>query len=273
MPATDPSVPAAGCWIVLPTYNEAENLSAVVDRILAVLEREDIDGHLLVVDDSSPDGTGALAERLAAVEPRLSVLHRSRKEGLGKAYVAGFREALASGAQFILEMDCDGSHDPEALPHLLDAARNADLVLGSRYVIGGDIKGWTLARRLISRAGCFYARVILRSDIRDLTGGFKCFRRETLLSLDLDDLSAAGYGFQIELTYRAVRLGHRVTEVPIVFHDRIAGASKMSWRIAFEAARLVPALRLRTLPFARGWADRRTDAVDVLSRTAAHTGP
>ncbi len=243
---------------MLPTYNEVENLQPITSAILSVFERAGIDGHLLVVDDASPDGTGALADSLAAVDPRLTVLHRDRKDGLGRAYLAGFREALARGAEFIFEMDCDGSHDPESIPALLSAARDSALAIGSRYVRGGRVQDWTLSRRAVSRFGCAYARVILGVGVHDLTGGFKCFRRETLLALDLDDVSADGYGFQIELTYRALRQGHRVSEVPIVFRDRAAGASKMSWRIALEAALLVPALRLRGLRGSRAWADRST---------------
>jgi len=226
--------------VVLPTYNEAENLAQIVGAILAASARVDI----LVVDDNSPDGTGTLADALALDEPRVQVLHREKKEGLGRAYLAGFRWALAHPYRFILEMDADFSHDPTHLPDLLAAAEHADLVLGSRYVAGGGIENWGLGRRLISRGGSLYARAVLGVGIRDLTGGFKCFRRETLERLDLDSVRSEGYSFQIELTYRALNLGLRVVEVPIVFVDRRVGKSKMSRQIFAEAALMVLRLRL-----------------------------
>jgi dolichol-phosphate mannosyltransferase len=198
-----------------------------------------------VVDDSSPDGTGEIADRLAAELPEVEVLHRRKKEGLGRAYLAGFRYALDAGADFVLEMDSDFSHDPKDLPRLLEAAKDADLVLGSRYVDGGGVSDWSLARRMLSRGGSSYARHVLGIPVRDLTGGFKCFRREVLETLDLESIQADGYGFQIELTYCAIRAGFRVVEVPIVFRDRQAGVSKMSARIAVEAVWKVPALRMR----------------------------
>ncbi len=233
--------------VVLPTYNEAENLAQVVKAILAASERLEI----LVVDDNSPDGTGQLADTLAAQETRLHVLHRERKEGLGRAYLAGFRWALAHPYRLILEMDADFSHDPAHLPALLSAAEGADLVLGSRYVAGGGTENWGLLRRLISRGGSLYARLVLGVAVRDLTGGFKCFRRETLERLDLDTVRSEGYSFQIELTYRALNLGMRVVEVPIVFADRRVGKSKMSRHIFAEAAMMVVRLRLDRRSFMR----------------------
>lgn len=232
-------------WIVLPTYDEAENLEAIVAVILPVM-REAVGREgfrVLVVDDDSPDGTGRIADRLAAQEPELQVLHRTEREGLGPAYLAGFAVALEGGATFVIEMDADFSHEPHDLPRLLDAAEQADLVLGSRYVEGGVVADWGLVRRLISRGGSTYARRVLGLRVRDLTGGFKCFRREVLETIDLPSVRSHGYAFQVELTYRAVRAGFRVREIPIVFRDRRLGRSKMSWRIAAEAVVLVPQLR------------------------------
>jgi dolichol-phosphate mannosyltransferase len=225
---------------VLPTYNEAGNLERLVR---AVVEH---DVGVLVVDDNSPDGTGAIADRLARELDRVEVLHRPRKAGLGRAYVAGFEHALRSDADFVIEMDADFSHDPADLPRLLAAAGDADHVLGSRYVEGGGLVDWGLLRRLVSRGGSVYARVVLGVDVRDLTGGFKCFRREVLEKIELDTVRSQGYAFQVELTYRACRNGFRVREVPIVFHDREAGTSKMSWQIAAEAIWRVPQMRLRS---------------------------
>ena len=233
--------------IVLPTYEERDNLPRVVEQIEAVLPALPFAGDVLVVDDSSPDGTGDLADELAAVRPWMHVLHRPRKEGLGRAYVAGFGWALERDYSHILEMDCDLSHPPAALPAMLDASRHADLVLGSRYVAGGGVEGWPASRRAISRGGCLYARTVLGVRLHDLTGGFKCFRRWVLESLDLSDVHAGGYAFQIELTYRAMRIGARVIEVPIVFTDRSLGRSKMSRDIVVEAVWKVPWLRLRAL--------------------------
>jgi dolichol-phosphate mannosyltransferase len=218
--------------VVLPTYDEAENLPAIVPAILAAAPELDV----LVVDDASPDGTGALADRLAAAHPgRVRVLHRARKEGLGRAYLAGFGQALGLGYGRVLEMDADFSHEPSRLPALLAASRDADLVLGSRWVEGGGTGNWGLGRRLLSRAGSLYARAVLGLGVRDLTGGFKCFRREVLEALDLGSVTSTGYAFQIELTWRAIRRGFRVVEVPIVFVDRRVGKSKMSRAIVFEA--------------------------------------
>ncbi len=227
-------------WLVLPTYNEAENIEAFVAAALAKLPGS---ARVLIVDDSSPDGTGALADRLAAAHERVEVLHRPAKEGLGPAYIAGFRHALAAGAELVLEMDSDFSHDPAYLPRLLEAAQRADLVLGSRYVPGGGVSDWGALRRAISRGGSAYARLVLGVDVQDLTGGFKCFRREVLETIDLDSVQARGYAFQVEMTYRAIRAGFEVVEVPISFRDRRAGSSKMDRAIVAEAIWRVPALR------------------------------
>lgn len=232
-------------WLVLPTYQEAENIEPFLRAVLPELAAASPDHRLLVVDDSSPDGTGRIADRLAVELPRVEVLHRTAKEGLGRAYLAGFARALRGGADLVLEMDADFSHDPKDVPRLLAAARESDLVLGSRYVSGGGVEGWGPLRRLVSRGGSWYARRMLGLPVRDLTGGFKCFRREVLEALDLDEVHANGYGFQIELTYRAARAGFRVREVPIVFRERQAGSSKMTVPIALEAVWKVPALRLR----------------------------
>jgi dolichol-phosphate mannosyltransferase len=229
-------------WLVLPTYNEAENLESMV---AAVREHLPAGSRVLVVDDSSPDGTGEIADRLAADDADLEVLHRPLKEGLGRAYVEGFGRALAGGADLIAQMDADFSHDPADLPRLLTATADADLALGSRYVPGGGVEDWGPIRRLISRGGSFYARTILGLRVRDLTGGFKVFRRSLLERLDLETISAQGYTFQVETTYRAIRAGARVVEVPIVFRDRQLGRSKMSSRIVAEAVWRVPAMRLR----------------------------
>ena len=233
-----------GAWLVLPTYNESENVEALVRAAHAELASIEGEHHILVVDDSSPDGTGEIADDLARELSRVGVLHRPLKEGLGRAYLAGFGRALAGGASLVLEMDSDFSHDPRDIPRLIAAAADADLVLGSRYVRGGGVTDWGLVRRLLSRGGSLYARLVLRVPVRDLTGGFKCFRRELLEALDLSGVHAEGYGFQIELTYRALKAGFRVREVPIVFRERRVGSSKMSTRIALEAVWKVPALRL-----------------------------
>ncbi len=239
----------AHTWIVMPTYNEAANLERIVPAVGAELERAAADGYrILVVDDNSPDGTGQLADRLAARLDWVEVLHRAGKEGLGHAYRAGFAHALQAGAQLLVQMDADFSHDPRYLGALLEAVSSADMALGSRYVPGGGVRNWGLLRRAISRGGGLYARTILGVPIRDLTGGFKCIRREVLEAIDLDTIRAEGYGFQIEVTYRALRAGFKVVEVPIVFADREEGTSKMSADIALEAMRLVPRLR--------GWSPR-----------------
>jgi dolichol-phosphate mannosyltransferase len=231
--------------LCLPTYNERENLEAMIRALGEALDTTR--DSVLVVDDGSPDGTGEIADRLAEELAWVSVLHRTTKEGIGPAYVAGFRQALSEGAELILEMDCDFSHDPADVPRLIAAAEDADLVLGSRYAPGGGTANWGLLRRVISRGGCLYAQVILGLRVRDLTGGFKCFRREALEAIDLGALSAHGYAFQIETTYRVKRAGLRVREIPITFVERRAGASKMTGSIVAEAMWRVPLLRLRAL--------------------------
>jgi dolichol-phosphate mannosyltransferase len=228
-------------WIVVPTYNEAANLESLVRGVREAVP----EARILVVDDNSPDGTGALADELAAADGHVEVLHRPGKAGLGLAYVNGFAHALAGGADYVVEMDADLSHDPRDLPRLLGAAEGgADLVLGSRYVAGGGVEDWDVLRRVLSRGGCRYARTVLGVGVRDLTGGFKCFRAETLRAIDFETVRSEGYAFQVELTYRALARGLRVREVPITFRDRSGGDSKMSARIALEAIWLVPALRL-----------------------------
>jgi dolichol-phosphate mannosyltransferase len=234
----------ATIWLVIPTYNERENLAKIVDAAGAELERvAPGDFRILIVDDSSPDGTGAIADTLAEAHDWVEVLHRPAKSGLGQAYLAGFRRAMDSGAQLLLEMDADFSHDPRYLPQLIAAAEHADLVLGSRYVPGGGVRDWGLVRRLVSRGGGLYARLILGVDVRDLTGGFKCVRREVLEAIDMASVRAEGYVFQIEVTYRAILAGFTVREIPIVFADRTQGSSKMSSTIALEAMLLVPLMK------------------------------
>jgi dolichol-phosphate mannosyltransferase len=237
--------PASGsteAWVILPTYNEAENLERIVGAVLTQLPDS---GRILVVDDNSPDGTGEIADQLASAEESISVLHREEKEGLGPAYLAGFHVALDGGAQRIVEMDADFSHDPSYLPKLIGAADHFDLVIGSRYVPGGGVADWGPMRRFISRGGSTYARFALGLPIHDLTGGFKCFRREVLEAINLDTIEARGYAFQVETTYRAIRAGFRVAEIPIVFRDRADGTSKMSRSIVAEAIWRVPAMRFR----------------------------
>ena len=240
--STSPTTPRRAL-VCLPTYDERENIEAITSAILAATPEVDI----LVIDDNSPDGTGELADAIAAREPRVHVLHRPGKQGLGKAYLAGFAWALARGYALVLEMDADFSHNPTYLPHMLEKARDADLVLGSRNVEGGGTVNWGVGRRILSRGGSLYARTILGLPVRDLTGGFKCFRREVLEAIDLASVQCSGYAFQIELTYRAARKGFRIVEIPIVFEDRRVGRSKMSRRIVLEAIWKVPALRLRAL--------------------------
>jgi dolichol-phosphate mannosyltransferase len=230
--------------ICLPTYDERENLEPMLRALGEVLGPDD---RVLVIDDSSPDGTGALADRLAAELGYVDVLHRGQKDGIGRAYLDGFRRALAGDAELVLEMDCDFSHDPQDVPRLIEAARDADLVLGSRYVPGGGTRNWGLIRRAISVGGSLYARLLLGVPVRDLTGGFKCYRRAVLERIDLDAIDSKGYAFQIDTTYRTLRAGFRVRELPIVFVDRETGGSKMSKGILLEAIVKVPALRFAAL--------------------------
>jgi dolichol-phosphate mannosyltransferase len=228
--------------VCLPTYNERENLPRMIEALRGVLRERD---RVLVIDDNSPDGTGAIADGLAAEHPFVDVLHRQEKEGLGRAYIAGFHRALADGAELVLEMDCDFSHDPADVPRLIEAAEEgADLVLGSRYVPGGSTRNWGLARRLISRGGSVYTTLFLQMGVKDPTGGFKCFRRPVLERLDLDAITPRGYAFQIEMTYRAKQAGFTVVEIPITFVDREVGESKMSRSVVLEAIWRVPLLRL-----------------------------
>jgi len=233
-------------WLILPTYNEADNLAGVVAAAREALREAAPEGHrILVVDDNSPDGTGELADRLASEHDDVEVLHRHAKAGLGQAYVAGFAVALERGAGYVIEMDADFSHDPTYLISLIAAARDgADVALGSRYVDGGGVRNWGLVRRAVSRGGCLYARAVLGVGTRDLTGGFKCFRAEALEAIDFRTVRSQGYAFQVELTYRALLRGLRVVELPIVFVERREGQSKMSGRIALEAVWLIPRLRL-----------------------------
>jgi dolichol-phosphate mannosyltransferase len=235
-------VPVPKAVVCLPTYNELENL----EPMLRALGDKDV--RVLVIDDNSPDGTGELADRLAQELDYVDVLHRERKEGLGPAYLAGFQRALSDGAELVLEMDCDFSHDPNDVPRLLAAVEHgADLALGSRYVPGGGVRNWGLVRRLISEGGSLYARLLLGVKVQDLTGGFKCYRRGVLETIDLAAVESKGYAFQIETTYRALRAGFEVVEVPITFADREVGGSKMSKGIVAEAIWKVPGLRLAAL--------------------------
>ncbi len=235
-------------WIIVPTYDEAASIERLLRRVAGVLaEAAPGDHRILVVDDGSPDGTAAIAERVGEELGVVEVLHRTAKGGLGQAYLAGFAHALAAGAERVCEMDADLSHDPRHLPALLAASERADVVLGSRYVPGGGVTDWGLARRLLSRGGCTYARLILGLPQHDLTGGYKVLHRRVLEAIELDSVRSQGYVFQIEITYRAALAGFRVEEVPIVFRERDAGASKMSGRIALEAIWRVPLLR-RTAP-------------------------
>jgi dolichol-phosphate mannosyltransferase len=232
--------------VCVPTFDERENVEPLVRALGDVLDVSR--DRVLVIDDGSPDGTGEIADRLAHELPWLDVLHRTRKEGIGRAYLAGFDRVLETDAQLVLEMDCDFSHDPADVPRLISACEDgADLALGSRWVDGGGTENWGVARRLISRGGSLYARIVLGVSVRDLTGGFKCFRRRVLETIDRDSIAARGYGFQIEGTYRALRAGFRVVEVPITFVDRRVGESKMSGAIVLEAMRQVPALRWKAL--------------------------
>jgi dolichol-phosphate mannosyltransferase len=233
-----------GLWVVMPTYNEALNLEPIIAATRAQIPRG---GRILVVDDSSPDGTGQLADELARKSDDLEVLHRARKEGLGYAYVAGFKRVLDAGASLVIQMDADFSHDPADIPRLLDAARDADVVIGSRYVEGGGVPDWGRRRRLMSRLGSAYSQLALGMPYRDMTGGFKAIRREVLKTVELDSIASHGYAFQVELTYRAAQAGFRIEEIPIQFRDRRVGTSKMNSRIVLEAAIGVPRMRLRRM--------------------------
>jgi dolichol-phosphate mannosyltransferase len=247
------SVSGAATWVVVPTYNEADNIRPLTSSILAALP----DATILIVDDSSPDGTGAIADRLADVDQQIRVRHRAAKQGLGRAYLDGFSVALAGGAGIVVQMDADLSHDPAALPSLVGPIQggDADLVIGSRYTRGGGVVDWGLGRRLISRCGSLFARIVLGLSPNDLTGGFKAWRGTTLAALPFDGIHAGGYVFQIETTFRASRAGARVREVPITFRDRRVGQSKMSRRIIVEAFVVVVQLRLEEL--LNRWRERR----------------
>jgi dolichol-phosphate mannosyltransferase len=233
--------------VCVPTYNERENVEAVVRALGVVLAADELGGSVLVIDDASPDGTGEIADRLAAEQSNVHVLHRPSKQGLGPAYVAGFRRALAEGAELVLTMDADFSHDPADVPRLVAATGEADVALGSRYVHGGAVRNWGLVRRVVSRGGCLYAQAVLGFGIRDSTSGFKCYRRRVLEKIGLERITSLGYAFQIETVYRALRAGYAVREVPIVFTDRAQGGSKMGPGIVAEAAVRVPALRLAAI--------------------------
>jgi dolichol-phosphate mannosyltransferase len=243
---TEHSTGARRALVCVPTYNERENVGPIVTAILEIGS----DLEVLVIDDASPDGTGAVADEIAAADPRVHVLHREGKEGLGRAYLAGFAWALAREYDLVLQMDADFSHNPLHLVAMLQAAREADLVIGSRYVKNGGTVNWGLGRKILSRGGSLYARTVLGLPIRDLTGGFKCFRRRVLEAIDLPSVECSGYAFQIELTYRAIRRGFQAVEIPIVFEDRRVGQSKMSRRIVLEAIVKVWSMRGRELPVA-----------------------
>jgi len=238
---TDEDARGRGTWVVLPTYDEADNIRPISAAILEALP----EARLLVVDDGSPDGTGDIADTLAVADPRIRVLHRPAKQGLGRAYLAGFAVALDAGASIVVQMDADFSHDPGVLPSLIEPihAGAADLVIGSRYTSGGGVVDWGLGRRLISRGGSLFARTVLALAPRDLTGGFKAWRAPVLASLPFDGIHAGGYVFQIEMTFRASRSGARIIEMPITFRDRRVGQSKMSRRIVVEALVVVVQLR------------------------------
>ena len=230
--------------VCLPTYNEAENVALMLDAVLGVFDENGIDGRILVIDDASPDGTAEIVDERARAEPRVAVLRRAQKEGLGLAYRDGFRQVVDEGAETIVQMDCDFSHDPAVIPAMLDALGEADLVLGSRYVRGGGVVGWPLVRQAISKGGCLYARLVLGIPVRDLTGGFKAWRSGVVEYLLGRSIDARGYGFQIQMTYEAILAGYRVREIPIVFRERVRGESKMSVDVVREAALMVPRLRL-----------------------------
>lgn len=231
--------------IILPTYNERNNLKILVKKILKVLNRQEIKGNIIIIDDNSPDGTGKVAQKLTITHSnQVFYLKRSHKQGLGSAYILGFKKALALGAKYIFEMDADLSHSPEEIPRFLQAIKSYDLVIGSRYIPQGKIKNWNINRKLISRGGTIYAKTILGMAIKDLTSGFKCFRREVLKKIDLNNIQSDGYAFQIELTYKAAQKGFKIKEIPITFYERNSGISKFSKKIFFEAMSVVWKLRL-----------------------------
>ena len=233
--------------VVIPTYNEKENVENMAKAVLSQRLPESISSlELLFVDDNSPDGTGDAIDALAKAEPRICCLHRAGKEGLGRAYVAGFAKALEMGADLIVQMDCDFSHDPKDLPRMVEAAANADMVIGSRYVPGGSTPGWPFKRRLVSRCGGLFIRTVTGMPIKDPTGGFRCWRRETLEALDLDTVESAGYSFQLEMNHRAWKRGFTIREIPIVFTDRVAGCSKITPSIAVESIKIALRLRFRS---------------------------
>ncbi|MFZ1155047.1 MAG: polyprenol monophosphomannose synthase [Solirubrobacteraceae bacterium] len=273
MMATDPPQALNIPWLILPTYNEAENIEAIVAAAGDALASANEGAYkILIVDDGSPDGTGDIADRLASEREQVEVLHRSEKSGIGPAYLAGFRYALDHGGAYVMEMDSDFSHNPADLARLLAAVRSgADLALGSRYVPGGGVVDWGLLRRFISEGGSTYARWVLGLRVRDLTGGFKCFKREVLEAIHFDSVRSQGYAFQVELTYRAVRAGFQVVEVPIVFKDRELGQSKMSWRIAAEAMWLVPRLRFGPQPPAAQEVGSANHTVPAEQRASSRT--
>jgi dolichol-phosphate mannosyltransferase len=230
--------------VCLPTYNEAENVGPMLDAVIAVFTENEISGRILVIDDASPDGTAEIVDERAQVEPRVGVLRRGQKEGLGRAYRDGFRHVLDDGAEVVVQMDCDFSHDPAAIPSLLAALDDADFALGSRYVRGGGVVGWPLHRQAISKGGCLYARYVLGIPVRDLTGGFKAWKAPVLDYLLGQSIDARGYGFQVQMPYEAILAGYRVREIPIIFRDRVRGSSKMHFNVVTEAALMVPRLRL-----------------------------
>jgi dolichol-phosphate mannosyltransferase len=238
----DTPPPRGPVWVILPTYDEADNIGPMIEALGPKLAAGD---RILVVDDNSPDGTGRIADRIAGENERVRVLHREQKEGLGPAYLAGFKVALDGGADLVVQMDADFSHDPAYLPRLIAGAETADLVIGSRYVPGGGITEWGRVRRLLSRGGSVYSRAVLGVGVRDMTGGFKCFRRKVLETIPFVEVAASGYSFQVEMTYRVIKAGFSVMEVPITFRERQAGQSKMSTAIVAEAAWKVPAMRFR----------------------------
>jgi dolichol-phosphate mannosyltransferase len=265
--------PISTLWICVPTYNEAEGIETFLQRVVEMIDEQDIEAHVLVADDHSPDGTGQIVEQFSEHDSRVQIIHRDVKLGIGPAYIDAFKVALKAGAQVIVQMDSDLSHDPKAIPSMLSALDDADIVIGSRYVPGGTTVGWSLSRRIVSRAGCWYARQGLGVSVRDLTGGFKCFRRTALEALCSEEVSAFGYGFQIEMTHRALGSGLKVVEVPICFRERAIGRSKMSFSIMWEAAWLIVRLRRRMTPTeVTGQAEIGATSVSGESRAESRAG-